>query len=110
MKDNSLFAFDGLWDRWRSPDGSIAESCTIQTTTRNQLLTDVDDRRPAILHRDRYETWLTASPEEGRGLTQLLVPFEAADDGLRGQRQQPSERYAVLCGAGCADKQLFSDV
>jgi putative SOS response-associated peptidase YedK len=76
MKDNSLFAFDGLWDRWRSPDGSIAESCTIQTTTPNQLLTDVHDRMPVILHRDHYETWLTAPTEEGRGLTELLMAFE----------------------------------
>ena len=32
---------------------------------------------PVILHRDHYETWLTAPTEEGRGLTELLVPFEA---------------------------------
>lgn len=48
MKDNSLFALAGLWVRWRSPDGSIAESCTILTTTPNQLLTDVHDRMPAF--------------------------------------------------------------
>lgn len=77
MKDNSLFAFAGLWDRWRSPDGSIVESCTILTTTPNQLLTDVHDRMPVILHRDHYESWLTAAPHEGRRLTELLVPFEA---------------------------------
>ena len=77
MKDNSLFAFAGLWDRWRSPDGSIAESCTSLTTTPNQLLTDVHDRKPGILRRDHYETWLMAPTEEGRGLTELLVPFEA---------------------------------
>jgi putative SOS response-associated peptidase YedK len=77
MKDNSLFAFAGLWDRWRSPDGLIVESCTILTTTPNQLLMDVHDRMPGILHRDHYETWLTAPTEEGRGLSELLVPFEA---------------------------------
>jgi SOS response associated peptidase (SRAP) len=77
MKDNSRFAFAGLWDRWRSPDGSIAESCTILRITPNQLPADVHDRKPVILDRDHYETWLIAPAEEARGLTELLVPFEA---------------------------------
>src|SRR5258708_4389065 len=29
MSDDGLFAFAGLWDRWKSPDGKPIESCTI---------------------------------------------------------------------------------
>jgi putative SOS response-associated peptidase YedK len=77
MKDGALFAFAGLWDRWKSPEGTIVESCTILTTTPNELLHDVHDRMPVILHRNHYETWLTAPLVEKRRLRELLVPFEA---------------------------------
>jgi len=77
MKDGSLFAVAGLWDRWQSPDGTVLESCTILTTTPNELLQDVHDRMPVILHRNHHDTWLTAPPAERRRLGELLVPFEA---------------------------------
>jgi putative SOS response-associated peptidase YedK len=77
MKDGALFAFAGLWDRWQSPEGTVVESCTILTTTPNELLHDVHDRMPVILHRNDYETWLTAPPMEKRRLRELLAPFEA---------------------------------
>jgi len=77
MKDGSLFAFAGLWDHWKLPDGTVLESCTILTTTLNELLQDIHDRMPVILHRDHYDTWLTAPPAERRKLTETLVPFKA---------------------------------
>ena len=77
MNDGSLFAFAGLWDRWQSPDGTVLESCTILTTTPNQLLQDVHDRMPVILHRNHHDIWLTAPPAERQRLREMLVPFEA---------------------------------
>jgi putative SOS response-associated peptidase YedK len=43
------FAFAGLWDRWRAPDGATLYSCTILTTKPNRLLADVHNRMPVIL-------------------------------------------------------------
>jgi len=37
ISDASLFAFAGVWDRWRSPRGPVVESCAILTTTPNEL-------------------------------------------------------------------------
>jgi putative SOS response-associated peptidase YedK len=78
MKDDSLFAFAGLWDCWQPPDGVPVESCTILTTTANSLVADLHDRMPVILPREHYEAWLAAPPSEASRLLDLLVPFDAS--------------------------------
>jgi len=78
MKGDSLFAFAGVWDRWRSPAGQVLESCSILTTAPNELLEDVHDRMPVILPRRHYQTWLTAPAAEAGRLAELLVPFDAS--------------------------------
>ena len=78
MKDGDLFAFAGIWDRWRSPEGQIVKSCAILTTTPNELVADIHDRMPVILPKASYEMWLTTPPEHADGLAELLTPFDAA--------------------------------
>ena len=77
MKDSSLFAFAGVWDRWRSATGQVVESCSILTTAPNELLDGVHDRMPVILPQRHYQTWLTAPATEAQRLAELLVPFDA---------------------------------
>jgi putative SOS response-associated peptidase YedK len=77
LNDDELFAFAGLWDRWRGPEGKTVESCSILTTTPNELLSDVHDRMPVILSQMHYEAWLMAPVSEGERLQELLVPIEA---------------------------------
>jgi putative SOS response-associated peptidase YedK len=84
LSDESPFAFAGLWDEWRRPDSeaipgspeSIVTSCTIITTTPNELLAAIHDRMPAILPAEDYGTWLSedARPDE---LSGLLAPYPA---------------------------------
>lgn len=78
MKDHSLFAFAGIWDRWKSPTGRVLESCSILTTAPNELMEGVHDRMPVILPPQHYQTWLTASATESKRLVELLVPFDAS--------------------------------
>ena len=77
LKDESLFAFAGIWDGWKTPDGQVVDSCAILTTTPNELLRDVHDRMPAILSERDYAAWLDARPADSHRLTDLLIPFEA---------------------------------
>jgi putative SOS response-associated peptidase YedK len=77
MKDDSLFAFAGIWDRWTSPEGQTVESCAILTTTPNELLNDVHDRMPVILHPNHYHAWLTAPGLKSQHFAHLLVPYDA---------------------------------
>jgi putative SOS response-associated peptidase YedK len=78
MQDDSLFAFAGLWDRWRDPTDTVIESCTILTTTPNSLLADVHDRMPVILRRDDYDQWLDPGFKDVKALAEVLAPFDAA--------------------------------
>ena len=52
------FAFAGLWDGWRDPKGEVVRSCTIITTSANQLLSPIHDRMPVILTRELEPLWL----------------------------------------------------
>ncbi|HET6934898.1 MAG TPA: SOS response-associated peptidase [Candidatus Angelobacter sp.] len=76
MADDGLFAFAGLWDRWRSPSGEEIESCTILTTTANLLLRGVHQRMPVILPKHEYAAWLDPARMNPRGLVHLLRPFD----------------------------------
>ena len=78
MQDDSLFAFAGLWDRWRDPAGAVVESCSILTTTPNSLLADIHDRMPVILRKESYDLWLDAGFKDVKALAGVLVPFDAA--------------------------------
>jgi putative SOS response-associated peptidase YedK len=78
MQDDSLFAFAGIWDRWKPPQGPIVETCAILTTTPNELLRDVHDRMPVILEPKKYREWLDAPASDCGRLKHLLIPFEAA--------------------------------
>lgn len=82
MKDNSLFAFAGIWDCWKSPQGQFVESCAILTTGPNELLRDVHDRMPVILRSDTYQEWLDAPASDCGRLMHLLIPFKSDDETI----------------------------
>jgi putative SOS response-associated peptidase YedK len=45
--DGSVFAFAGLWDRYRQRDKSVQETCAILTNPPNALVAEVHDRMSA---------------------------------------------------------------
>ena len=77
MRDDSLFAFAGLWDRWKDPIGQVVESCSILTTTPNSLLADVHDRMPVLLSPEHYQLWLDPGFRSAATLAEMLRPFDA---------------------------------
>jgi len=82
--DDEVFAFAGLWDRWRSPQGQTVESCAILTTSANELLRDIHDRMPVILAPEHYEQWLDPNVTNIEQLQPLLRPYAA--EKMRGYR------------------------
>ena len=78
MQDDSLFAFAGIWDRWKDAAGNLVETCSILTSTPNSLLAAVHDRMPVILERDDYELWLDPGFKDLNALSEMLRPFNPA--------------------------------
>ncbi len=77
LRSGEPFAFAGLFDEWVSPDdGKIIRSCTIITTTSNELVAPIHNRMPVILDEPRLSSWLQLKPL-GMELKKILIPFAA---------------------------------
>lgn len=77
MKDDAPFAFAGLWETWRNESDETIKSCTILTTTPNELMASIHDRMPVILPSEHYTRWLDPKIL-GVDVADLLVPCDAA--------------------------------
>jgi putative SOS response-associated peptidase YedK len=76
MADNSVFAFAGIWDSWRNPEGKAVETFSIITTSPNALLIDIHDRMPVILPDDNYDLWIDPGFQKTDSICDLLKPFD----------------------------------
>ncbi len=77
--DGQPFAFAGLWELWKPPEGEAIESCTIITTEANGTLRSLHDRMPVILDERDYDAWMDPELKATDSLLPLLRP---ADDDL----------------------------
>jgi putative SOS response-associated peptidase YedK len=67
------FAFAGLWDRWKAPDGSWLVSYAIITCPPNDLVARLHDRMPVVLAEQDWAAWLAREPIPAGALDHLLV-------------------------------------
>lgn len=79
LRDDSLFAFAGLWERWKDKaKDQVLETYTILTTDPNELLEPIHNRMPVILAPKDYQRWL--EPGEPTHLpVDLLRPYPAQE-------------------------------
>jgi putative SOS response-associated peptidase YedK len=99
-RDDDLFSFAGLWEKWNNPQGETVETCTILTTEANELMRPLHDRMPVILDADGEALWLeqTASAD---ALRVLFVPF--ASDGIEAFPVNPWVSNARNEGPRCLE-------
>jgi len=76
MKDDELFAFAGLWESWKDPQGKVIKTCTILTTQANAVLADIHERMPVILRPEDYNLWLDPGITNPARVTDLLKPCD----------------------------------
>ena len=74
LKSNEVFAMAGIWERWKKGNDTIF-TCTVITTSPNELMSDIHDRMPVILHKDDEQTWLNPKVQDFQLLSQYLQPF-----------------------------------
>lgn len=77
--DHRPFAFAGLWEAWKSPDGNEIRSCTIITTQPNSLMQSIHNRMPVILPPEAYSEWLYNEDRQPAQLDKLLVPYSSSE-------------------------------
>ncbi len=78
LADGGPFAFAGLWERWRAPDGQAVSSFTIITTEANPLLRPIHDRMPVILDPADYDAWLDTAGVGPDQAARRLRPYPDA--------------------------------
>lgn len=60
LQDGKPFTIGGLWESWRSAEGDLLLSCTLVTTSANELLRPVHERMPVIIPPQERRAWLDA--------------------------------------------------
>lgn len=84
MKDDSPFAFAGLWDRWENKGtGELLESFAIVTMKATEWMAKYHKRMPVIIKPKDYQRWLDTGDEHQLPLD-LLEP--SPEDELKSWR------------------------
>jgi putative SOS response-associated peptidase YedK len=86
LQGSRPFAFAGLWERWRggeAGDSEPLESCTIVTTTANELCGPLHERMPVLIEPADYDLWLDPAVTDSQRLLPLLNPCPAAHMQVR---------------------------
>jgi len=78
VREGELFAFAGLWDGWKDSNGKWLKTCSILTTTPNDVTSVVHDRMPVILDPDCYDLWLDAGVRDVAAVSALLKPYDGS--------------------------------
>ncbi|MEH7124412.1 SOS response-associated peptidase [Bacillus sp. JJ1773] len=76
LKSDQLFAMAGLWEQWKSPLGKSVFTCSVITTTPNDLVKDIHDRMPVILKPEDEKNWLDRTITDTAYLDQFLKPLD----------------------------------
>ena len=79
VKSRRPVGFAGLYDSWTSPEGEFVRSCTIVTTSPNELMLPIHNRMPVILPKDVEADWLRPGAGSTAELLSLLLPYPSHD-------------------------------
>jgi putative SOS response-associated peptidase YedK len=79
LKSGEPFAFAGLWDAWKDPQGEQwLQSFSIVTTEANEIMAPIHTRMPVILHRRDWTEWLDHDSERPVPV-HLLRPYDSGE-------------------------------
>jgi putative SOS response-associated peptidase YedK len=73
LKNEELFAFAGIWEKWKDAENKEYNTFSIITTSANKVVSGIHNRMPVILNPEFELTWLTEKNEQN--LLNMLAPF-----------------------------------
>lgn len=81
LKSGAPFVFAGLWEEWAPKDrpDQMLQSCTIITTTPNEMMASFHHRMPVILPPHLHTQWLDPDFEDLDALKAMLTSYPADD-------------------------------
>jgi putative SOS response-associated peptidase YedK len=77
LRDESLFAFAGIYDEVVQRGGARIASFAVVTTRANDLLAPIDNRMPVILRREYEGRWLSRQITDVDDLEPVMEPLES---------------------------------
>ncbi|HEY9785719.1 MAG TPA: SOS response-associated peptidase [Candidatus Obscuribacterales bacterium] len=76
LADGKPFALAGIWEEWKSPDGTPLRTCSIITVPANELMAQIHDRMPAILAPEQEDVWLDPDLRDKDKILSMLAPYD----------------------------------
>ena len=81
LKEQEIFSFGGLWEKWNSPEGGTVVTFSIVTTDANPMMAEIHNskkRMPLIIHPDDEKNWLNGSLTSDQ-VKELMVPYPESE-------------------------------
>ncbi|MBK8134984.1 MAG: SOS response-associated peptidase [Anaerolineae bacterium] len=103
LDGDPVFAFAGLWETWRSPDGDELNSCTILTGEPNDYIRQFHNRMAIILPKESYSEWLFSGEMRAEEALSFLQPYPA-------ERMHAYEVSKLVNGANTEGADLIAPV
>ena len=116
--DRELFAFPGIWQRWKArikKDGPNVEidTCAFMTTEPNALTVSINhERMPVLLSEEsEFKTRLSGTPAEAFSLVRSVDPakMQIVQSGLRKRICWPPDKWR-LSARSCVDRHASSGI
>lgn len=93
LKSRPVFAFAGIWDRWKDAEDKEFLTCAIITCQANSVVGNIHPRMPVILPKKDEDVWLESTQNDS-SLQSLLSPYDDRDmEGIRVSRRVNNPRY-----------------
>ena len=73
-RDGALFAFAGIWETARDPDGGEVDTLAILTTAAGPDVKMLHSREPVVIAPQSYKFWLEADERDVSTISALLSP------------------------------------
>ncbi len=108
LAEHRLFAFAGLWESWKTPEGEELVSCTILTQPAAENISFIHHRMPVMLDEKDYQNWLEG--DDGSYLTSLSadkLSFYPVSSRVGNVRNDDRELMMETEREGPAQQELF---